>query len=184
MNALPIRLRLSLWYAMVLCVTTALMAAIIGGTVLNGIHAELDEQLRARVMRLREKLGRAAEEHERIRGMVSDKGLSALARENTSPSELIQLSNARGDWIYRSPEMTRAGIDRTPVAAVQFRYFDAASTVGRLRVVTADVQIGTPHYRIQMAESLAQYDNARRRYWSALLVFAPVLLLLSASGAY
>jgi two-component system, OmpR family, heavy metal sensor histidine kinase CusS len=183
-NVLPIRLRLSLWYAMVLCVTTAVMAAIIGGTVLNGIHAELDEQLRARVIRLREKLGRAAEEHERILGMVSDKGLSALARENTSPSELIQLRNARGDWIYRSPEMTRAGIDRKPVGAGHFRYFDAASTLGRLRVVTADVQIGTPHYRMQMAESLARYDNARRRCWSALLVFAPVLLLLSASGAY
>jgi heavy metal sensor kinase len=183
-KALPIRLRLALWYAIVLCVSTAVIAAIIGGTVLNGMRAELDGQLRARVMRLGEKLRHAAEEHERIVGMVSDDQLSAQAHENTSPSEFIQLSNARGNWIYRSPEMMRAGIGMEPVGTGHVRYADVATTAGRLRVVTADLQIGTPHYRMQMAESLAHYDNARRRCWSALLISAPLLLILSASGAY
>src|ERR1700730_13969880 len=107
MNSLPIGVRLTAWYFVVLGVTLSLFGLIAYFAMRTSIHETVDEELRARTEGVRRLIQRTAKY-----------GTEDLQRELRQHSELaegalLQVSNEKGNWLYRSPTIGSYGISRS-----------------------------------------------------------------------
>ncbi len=111
MNPLPIRLRLTVWYSVVLAVVLSVFGLSAYFEMRNSIHETVDESLRDRVGG--------------VRGLIernSPYGRDEVRRELREHSELaggalLQVSDQQGDLLYRSASMNDLEI---PIASRSF----------------------------------------------------------------
>ncbi len=176
MRPLPIRLRLSAWYftifAVFLCLFGLYAYLAMGGSG----YRTVDEELHERVDGVRALIQRV---------MVDEpEDLHSELREHSElqPGALLQVSDKQGNWIYRSTPMSVYAVPRFQEG------FDAPSTFVagdvRLRVLSAEFQIGNQSYYVQAATSLNEFYGAQRRFEIVLIVSIPIFLLCAAVGGY
>src|ERR1700692_4307055 len=136
MITLPIRLRLTAWYFAVLAVVLSAFGVSAYLEMRHSIHRTVDEELQIRAEGVHELIERDIQ-----RGRKED--LPEGLREHTelrAGGALLQVSDAQGNWLYRSTVMNDYGVPRR--ANLTRR---ATEFLGRdvpLRIWTKKVNVG------------------------------------------
>src|ERR1700733_4566007 len=119
MLTLPIRIRLTAWYFAVLAVVLSAFGVSAYLEMRHSIRRTVDEELEIRAEGVHQLIERAIQ-----RGAEDD--LQEGLREHTELRQggaLLQVSDERGNWIYRSPVMSDYGVPRPttiPKGATEF----------------------------------------------------------------
>ena len=102
------------------------------------------------------------------RGRVDPRKLRSIARLGgdyyTRTSDLFEMKDVTGKWIYRSPDMEAYQIDTPDVPLNEFRIESTRMNGIPLRVLTSRIQIGSREYEVATAVSLSNYENAVKRF--------------------
>jgi len=174
MKALPIRTRLTTWYFLFVAVALIGFAAFALAVMRQSIYATVDEQLEDRSHALQVLIARSGGED-----------LADAIREHNelqSSSQLLQVSDGAGKFLYRSPVMERLGV---PAAQANQRQFaNVAYGDLPLRILSSTVSVGGQRFIVQVAEPMDDYLEALERFRTAMFISIPVLLLLAAGGGY
>jgi heavy metal sensor kinase len=177
MTSLPLRIKITAWYFAVLATGFSLFGVIAFYVMRSSIHETVDENLQDQMQGIRVLMERAA-----------SRGRSELAHELTQDeeiragSDLLQVSDPAGNWIYRSRTMTQYG----PVAPREARTSITTQQPNGvpLRVLTLPVQAGGKTYIVQLAYPLDDFYEALDRFRRVLFLSSPLLLLLATAGGY
>src|ERR1700676_3814055 len=176
MNSLPIGVRLTAWYFVVLGVTLSLFGLIAYFAVRTSIHETVDEELRARTEGVRRLIQRTAKY-----------GTEDLQRELRQHSELaegalLQVSNEKGNWVYRSPTIGSYDISRSQETSNTPSTFEFNEVP--LRLLSTKIQAGDQSYLVQVATPVDDFYSALHRFGTLLVVSIPILLLCATAGGY
>ena len=177
MTSLPLRIRITAWYFAVLATGFSLFGVIAFYAMRGSIHETVDENLQDQIQGVRELIERTA-----------SRGRAELAHELDQDeeiragSDLLQVSDPAGNWIYRSRTMTQYG----PAAPREARTSITTQQPNGvpLRVLTLPVQAGGETYIVQLAYPLDDFYEALDRFRRVLFLSSPLLLLLASAGGY
>jgi heavy metal sensor kinase len=175
MTSLPLRIRITAWYFAVLATGFTLFGVVAFYAMQSSILETVDENLQDQTQGIRELIEREAGNAELARDLEHDEEVRA-------GSDLLQVSDPTGNWIYRSRTMALYG----PAAARGAR---ASVTTEQpegvpLRVLTLPVQAGAKTYIVQLAYPLDDFYEALDRFRRVLFLSFPLLLLLASAGGY
>jgi heavy metal sensor kinase len=172
---LPIRLRITAWYFAVLAACLSLFGLATFYGMRASILVTVDENLEDQVEGIRELIQRSAGKAELAQALRAIEDIRA-------GSDLLQVSDAAGQWVYRSHTMAHFG----PASAAEVK----PSTVSTqpngvpLRLLTLPVETRGETYIVQLAYPLDDFDEALGRFRRTLLFASPLLLLLASAGGY
>lgn len=93
---------------------------------------------------------------------------------------LLQVSDQGGNWLYRSASLTNYAIPKGLLA----RPATLVTAGVPLRMLNAEVKVGTQAYLVQVAAPLDDFYDALDRFRTILLVSIPIFLLGAASVGY
>ena len=147
MRPLSIRVRLTLWYFAVLTVTFAAFGAGVFLAARESIHAAIDEDLRVRL----EGVDAFLKRHDPTVSL-EDAQDEFVEHSGLRPGgDLVQVSDARRDWIFRSLSMSRYSID-PPADGPRIPRYETLDIEGRpLRLLSAEVMVAASSYTVQLA---------------------------------
>ena len=173
MKALAIRARLTLWYFLIVATALVGFAVFALAVMRQSIYTTVDEQLEDRV-------------HATERVVAQSRNdIADAVREHAelqSGSQLLQISEGDGKFLYRSPLMERLGVP-APKANHE-RVESAEYSELPLRILSSAVIVGGRPYVIQVAEPMDDYLEALERFRTAMFVGIPVLLVVAAAIGY
>jgi heavy metal sensor kinase len=170
---MPIRFRLTLWFSAVLAVTLVAFAVGARLAMRASLYAAIDADLRDRASTLAAVL----------RQEQSPEQLAVEIAEHAG--DLFQVRDERGVWLHRDPRASQAGVD---LAAAPSDGLDPAQgiAVGGVpyRSMVSSVAVGGHTYTFQLVEPLRDVDDALRQFVRAMILAAPLMLLIAAAGGY
>lgn len=178
MMTLPIRLRLTAWYFAILAVVLSAFGVSAYLAMRHSIRQTVDEELQIRAEGVHQLIERTIQ-----RGAEDD--LQEGLREHTELREggaLLQVSDEKGNWLYRSPVMSDYGVPRPETVskkAVEFMGKDVP-----LRIWNQKVNVGGESYLIQSAFEMDDFYEALDHFKLQLFISIPTLLLCAAAGGY
>jgi heavy metal sensor kinase len=178
MRTLPIRLRLTAWYFAVLAVVLSAFGVSAYLEMRHSIHRTVDEELQIRAEGVHQLIERDIQ-----RGHKED--LPDGLREHTelrAGGALLQVSDAQGNWLYRSAVMNDYGVPRP--AKLPTRPVDFLGGNIPLRLWSKEVQAGGQSYLIQSAFEMDDFYEALDDFALLLVISIPSLLLCAAAGGY
>jgi len=176
MRPLPLRVRLTAWYAAILACTFAAAGGGVWWTIRESINRTVDQDLRSRLLALR-----------RYLEMEMRENGGPLLEELAEPAAFLpsgadyRIADPRGRWLVQSPASRKwaplAGASSLP-APGKIETIEAGGE--SIRLLSAPVPIGT----VQLGLPLDAFEKMLRRFtWTALLA-SPLLLLLASAGGY
>jgi heavy metal sensor kinase len=178
MMTLPIRLRLTAWYFAVLAVVLSAFGVSAYLEMRHSIHKTVDEELQARAEGVHQLIERTI-----ARGAEDD--LQEGLREHTELRQggaLLQVSDEKGNWLYRSPIMDDYGVPRP--ATLRKRPVDYLGKDIPLRIWSEKVSVGGQSYLIQSAFEMDDFYEALHDFALLLFISIPSLLVCAAAGGY
>jgi heavy metal sensor kinase len=175
MTSLPIRIRITAWYFAVLATGFCAFGVVAYYAMRGSILETVDESLRDQVQGIRELIERESGKADLKRDLEHDEEILA-------GSDLLQVSDPAGNWVYRSRTMAHFG----PATPGETR---AAFTTQQpsgvpLRVLTVPVEAGGKTYIVQLAYPLDDFNGALNRFRRILFLSSPLFLLLASAGGY
>lgn len=177
MRALPLRVRLTVWYFVVLCIAFGAFSLLAFFEVRGSIHAAVDEGLRDRAADLRELLERqssaAQVTHELAEG-------SSVRGED----DILQIAETKGEWAFSSASALRYGLKLTGARIQSFQFSSVVSKGMPLRILNGQLQVAGKTYDVQIAAPMDDFYDAINRFRLVLLFSVPVLLLVASAGGY
>jgi heavy metal sensor kinase len=176
MNSLPIGVRLTAWYFVVLGVTLSLFGLIAYFAMRTSIHETVDEELRARTEGVRRLIQRTAK--------YGTEDLQRELRQHSALAEgaLLQVSNEKGNWVYRSPTIGSYDISRSQETSNTPSTFEFNEVP--VRLLSTKIQAEGQSYLVQVATPLDDFYSALRHFGTLVLVSIPILLLCATAGGY
>ncbi|HEX8797588.1 MAG TPA: ATP-binding protein [Terriglobales bacterium] len=171
---MPIRMRLTLWYFLIVAASLIGFALFALAVMRQSIYTTVDEQLRDRAVAVQVLVSRTGSED--IVDAVREHA------ELQSGSQLLQMSDGFGKFLYRSSLMERLGVPAS--RADQLRIESAEYNELPLRVLSTTITAGGQQFLLQIAEPMDDYLEALEGFRSALFVGIPVLLIFAALGGY
>jgi len=174
MKAIPIRTRLTALYFLIVAAALVGFAIFALAVMRQSIYTTVDEQLE--------------DQSHAVQVLVARSGGEDVAdaiREHAelqSGSQLLQVSNGDGKFLYRSRAMERLGVPA--VKATQKQPEDAEYNGLPLRILGTTVTVGGRQFALQVAEPMDDYLEALERFRTAMFIGIPVLLILAAGGGY
>ena len=187
MIALPIRLRLTVWYFAVLAVVLSAFGIAAYVEMRHSIHRTVDEELQIRAEGVHQLIVRNI-----ARGAEDD--LQEGLREHTELRQggaLLQVSDEQGNWLYRSPVMIDYAVPKlAPDSrnAVDFRAKIRTpkedDAIMPLRIWTTRVNVAGQTFLIQSAFEMDDFYEALDHFELLLLISIPLLLVGAAAGGY
>ena len=178
MMKLPIRLRLTAWYFAVLTVVLSVFGFGAYLEMRHSIHQTVDEELKIRADSIRQMI------QQTIQAGEQDK-LQDELREHTelrAGGALLQVSDERGDWLFRSQAMSDYEVPNS--MKVSARAIDFVSKDVPLRVWTKEVTAGSHTYLIQVALEMDDFYESLNHFALLLLISIPSLLLCAVAAGY
>jgi len=177
MTSLPLRIRITAWYFAVLATGFALLGVIAFYVMRGSIHETVDETLQDQMQGIRVLMERTAS-----RGRAELAHELSQDEEIRAGSDLLQVSDPAGNWIYRSRTMAHYG----PAAPREARTSITTQQPNGvpLRVLTLPVRAGGETYIVQLAYPLDDFYEALDRFRRVLFLSSPLLLLLASAGGY
>ncbi|MDQ6800345.1 MAG: ATP-binding protein [Acidobacteriota bacterium] len=182
---MPIRLRLTLWYLLILTIILGIVAAGVYGFVSSEESASVDRILRERVDAFARAYAGEANEQE------SEEALKEVARDFGRGSADIFVYTSSARLLARSPMRLLQVADARAVpeirAAIERALAGHASniTANDVRCVVAPIGgPGKPRYVFVSTESLAGRRNALAVIRNAFTIVIPAALVIAAIGGY
>lgn len=174
MKQFPIRARLTGWYFVFLGASLTGFALLAVVLMRQSIYGSVDERLQDRARAVQDLIRRAA-----------DEDLPDELREHAElqpGSELLQVSNNSGHFIYRSRRMERLGI---PAVQPHSSEFTTAAYGNRpVRMLALTTSAAGQQFVIQVGEPMGDFHEAISRFRTAVLIVIPLLLLVATAGGY
>jgi len=175
-----IRARLTLWYFAVQAIAFAAFGIGIFLAVRGSVHAAIDEDLRQRLQGIRRFM-------ERVGPVFSQEDLAYELREHSGlrpGGDLLQVSDAQGNWIFRSASIRDYAIPRPGEDQAAPRYETQVVRGIPLRIVSARFGVPGNTYTVQLAAPLAQVSDVLQQLRWLLVLSIPVVLVLASLGGY
>ncbi len=180
MRPASIRARLTIWYFAVQAISFAAFGAGIFFVVRGSVHAAIDEDLRQRLQGIRRFM-------DRVGPVFSEEDLAHELREHSGlrpGGDLLQVSDAQGNWIFRSASIRNYDIPRSGEVQAAPRYETQVVRGIPLRIVSARFGVPGNSYTVQLAAPLAQvFDVLEELRW-LLVLSIPIVLVLASLGGY
>lgn len=179
MRPLPIRIRLTAWYFLVLCVTFGAFSLLAFFEVRGSIHSAVDEGLRDRAADVQELLERQSSP-ERVKHELAE-GSSVRGED-----DILQIAETRGEWAYSSVSALRYGLQLTRPGTLGEKYqFSTLYLKGMpLRILKGELRAADKVYDVQIAAPMDDFYDAVNRFGLLLLFSVPLLLLVASAGGY
>ena len=174
MKAIPIRKQLTAWYFLIVAAALIGFAIFALAVMRQSIYSTVDEQL---------------EDHARaLQSLIANSDPAAVADELKkrgelqSGSQLFQVSDSSGHFVYRSRVMQQVGVPagRPDQSRTENAEYDGLP----LRMMTTTAVAGNLTLVVQVAEPMDDFLEAVERFRTAMLLGIPVLLLAAAAGGY
>ena len=174
-TGLPLRIRITAWYFAVLATGFCVFGVVAYYAMRGSILETVDESLLDQVQGIRELIERESVSGNLARDLERDEEILA-------GSDLLQVSDPAGNWIYRSKTMARFGPATAPIsrASVTTEQPDGVP----LRVRTTPVAARGKVFVVQLAYPLDDFNEALNRFRRVLFLSSPLLLLLASAGGY
>jgi len=180
MRPASIRARLTLWYFAVQAITFAALGIGIFFAVRGTVHAAIDEDLRQRLQGIRRFM-------DRIGPTFSEDDLADELREHSGlrpGGDLLQVSDAQGNWVFRSASSRNYDIPKPGEASAALRYETRIVRGIPLRIVSANFGVPGNTYTVQLAAPLAQVFEVLQQLQWLLVLSIPAVLVLASLGGY
>jgi heavy metal sensor kinase len=145
----------------------------------QSVHATVDRELRTRLETVRTYLAHRPPGARSREGWIREIGEDSMVAPGNG---LVQISDAAGHWVYRSPEAA-SWSDPPPFAAVRTATGTMTMAVvnrRRFRILTASVEDDI----VQIGMPLHAYDELTERFFGTALIASPLLLGLAAIAGY
>jgi heavy metal sensor kinase len=178
MMTLPIRLRLTAWYFAVLALVLPAFGVSGYLAMRHSIRQTIDEELQVRAEGVHQLIERTIQ-----RGARGD--LPEGLREHTelrAGGALLQVSDAQGNWLYRSKVMSDYGVPRSSPSSPKISEYTGNDVPLRIRNLT--VNVGGEPYFIQSAFEIDDFYEALYHFELLLYLAIPSLLICAALGGY
>jgi heavy metal sensor kinase len=179
MRTLPLRVRLTAWYFLVLGLAFSAFSFLAFFEVRGSIHSAVDEGLRDRAAEIRELLERQLPpelvKHELAEG-------SGLRGED----DILEIAETNGEWEYSSATAIHFGLSlpTARTATEKFHFSTMYSMDKPLRVLNGRIPIDQKAYALMIAAPVDEFYEAINRFKLTLLLSVPALLLIASAGAY
>ena len=177
MKPQSIRVRLTLWYSMILALSLSLFGGGAYFAMRHSIYATLDAELRQRM--------------EGVRGIISEdapRGLAALEDEfhefavgQGARGRLI-VADAAGHILFTSPGME--SVSGPASKRKKYGAFNDKIAGEHFRVMQDSLDVAKSRYDVTVATSTKELSEALERFRHALYLAVPFFLLLAALGGY
>jgi heavy metal sensor kinase len=178
MRPLPIRVRLTAWYFLVLCLAFGAFSLVAFFEVRGSIHSAVDEGLRDRAIDIQELL----EQQSSPEQVKSQLAASSSVR---GEDDILQIAETHGEWSYSSVSALHYGLPARPVKpGGKFRFSTLYLKRMPLRVLTGQLRAADKTYDLQIAYPMDDFYEAVNRFRLVLLFSIPVLLLVASAGGY
>ena len=179
MRPLPIRVRLTAWYCLVLCLAFGAFSFLAFFEVRGSIHSAVDEVLRDRAADIRELLERRWPAEQVKRELAAG---SSVRGED----DILQIAETRGEWTYSSVSFLRYGLQlvRPARPGEKFRFSTVYSGRMPLRILNGQLRVADKAYDVQIAAPMDDFYDAVNRFRLLLLFSVPVLVLVASAGGY
>jgi len=178
MRPVPIRVRLTLWYFLILALGLLAFAFFTLAVLRHAVHRTVDRQLNEHMQAIQQ-----------ILREDENRSLAALHHDLNEDVELapdvtlLEIWAESGQIAYRSPAM-----NRMQIPGIQSPSLDRPGTRTyrhhRLRVLVRKVPAQGVHYTVMVAIRTQDFAVAAHQVESALWIAIPLLLLLSIAGGY
>ena len=177
MSALSIRIRLTIWYSLILALCLGIFGSAAYFAMSHSIRSAVDAGLQRRIAGIRGIITRTAPE-----------GLNALKDELSEYDEgqgsggRLRVADSNGNLIYASP-----GSDLVDTKAPELRESKPFYTEihgEQFRVLRTSVEANGNTYHIEVATNTEDFDLAIDRFRRLLYLGVPLFLALAALGGY
>ena len=180
MRPASIRVRLTGWYFAIFAATFALYAIGILLAMRASVHAILDDELRTR-------LGGVQRFMVRHDPSVSLEEMQDEFREHSGlrpGGDLLQVSDAQGAWLFRSPSIREYQIELPPVQVSTPRFETVDVKGHQVRVLSARFTVSGHSYIAQLGAPVAEAYNILQRFQWVLFLSIPLVLAVASAGGY
>jgi heavy metal sensor kinase len=174
MRAVPIRKQLTAWYFLIVAAALIGFAIFALAIMRQSIYTTVDEQLEDRARALQSLI--ANSDAAGVADELKKRG------ELQSGTQLFQVSDSSGHFIYRSRVMQQVGVPAGQ--ATQSRTVNAEYEGLPLRMMTTTAVAGNLTLVVQVAEPMDDFLEAVERFRTAMLLGIPVLLFAAAAGGH
>jgi heavy metal sensor kinase len=179
MRPLPIRVRLTAWYFLVVCLAFGMFSFLAFFEVRQSIHSAVDEGLRDRAADIRELLD-GQWPPEKVKHKLAE-GSSVRGED-----DILQIAETRGEWAYSSVAALRYGLEmvRPVKPGEKFHFSTVYSKRTPLRILNGQLRIADKAYDVQIGAPMDDFYDAVNRFRWVLLLSVPVLVLVASAGGY
>jgi heavy metal sensor kinase len=179
-RSLQIGTKLTAWYMLFMLIGFAAGGGLAFLNMRNSIHATVDGQLRERLSVVRETVNR------RLRaGQVKELGEELDEDSELRPeSDLLQISDQEGRWIYQSRTIKPFQLSMRPARTATSEARTEVVKDTPIRLITETVSLNGEVYYIQIAARMDGFYGALNRFRGGLLVFLPLILVVATAGGY
>src|ERR1700693_1684531 len=177
MKSLPIRVRLTAWYSLILALSIGVSGSIAYFAMSHSIKAAIDAGLRHRLDGIRTIIARTAPQ-----------GRDAIADELNEYDEgqggrgLVSVTDENGGVLYASAGM--AALNTPDERVREAKPFYANLHGDEFRVLRERINVAGKTYDIEIAIYTEDFERATDRFQKVLYSIAPAFLLLAALGGY
>lgn len=172
-----IRVRLTLWYSLILFLSLALFGGGAYFAMCHSLYATLDAELRQRLEGIR---GIISEDAPRGAAILDDE-LRELAN-GAGTSGGLRVADVVGHVVFASPGMElRTTRETSQKASAGFNERIAGK---QFRVLGDRMEVAGARYDVTVAGSTKELSEALERFRDALYLVGPLFLLLAALGGY
>jgi heavy metal sensor kinase len=175
---LSLRVRLTAWYFGVVALSFLLISVVALYGMNRSITSVVDNVLQERAKAIRGLM-------ERELGSGSLEDLKDELREHSglsSTDQLMQVADARGNWLYRSRSLSSHAI---PLSSEERPTTHTDKFAGLLlRVRSERVSVSGQWFSIQVATPMREFHETVEHFRSLLIIAAPFLLVCATAGGY
>jgi heavy metal sensor kinase len=177
-NPISLRARLTAWYSGVVALSFLLLSVVALYGMNRSIAGAVDTELKDRATAVRtliEHMVRSGSGAELADELHEHSGLS-------STTDLMQVADAEGHWLYRSRALEEHAIPPPQTAAPTTSTGHFSGLLLRVRGERASVN--GQWFSIQVAAPMQEFQEASEHFRWLLLLAVPVLLLVATAGGY
>lgn len=182
MRALPIRIRLTLWYFTMFASAAALLSLASLRMLRRSVDAAEYHELQERADDVKELLSR----EDPARSLDQLTGDFDAVYNFKDDGKYLQVRDEQGNWIYRSKRMIAQNPelpapDRIPQAGLIAEFQQG---VHRVRILDYQVVARGRHYSVQTGISMNKSNALLASFRTGLLLLTPLVILLAAAGGH
>jgi heavy metal sensor kinase len=173
MNGVPIRTRLAVWYFAVLAATFAVFGIVVLEGTSRIMLRAVDDELRDHVAGF-----------ETLLNNQKNNDYIMTFLQHSGAGDLIQVDDHAGNRLYTSPAVAGLGLPMPEVGTGGNRYDSVTARGVSYRLLTSRVRVGREFYQVQVAGSLSNYSQSKKRLIWMMMIVMPLLLVAASLGGY